>query len=512
MYEPQASGSAVYLWDGKIITNAHVVVGEDENPYNYYEVCRTYSFREKPACISVANLKHYDTQKDIAYLTINSSALDLWPWVSWTTSPINIGDSITVLGYPGTGWETITLSEGKISGYVDGYYKTDSDIDAGNSWGGVFNSIWDFVWIPTLIVSDAANLGYIIGIEDILSFISNAQSSANYSVDITKFRNLWNEHKQKLRNTGLISIPGMQIRNPEKFNYEVVSYQNSGNGLSEYFLKSTRWATYVEVWNMQVLESQVRFLNIWDGLESNSERKIITRELTLWGNDLTLLAYIDLITQNIEMYFYSESTSFSIYGNMTESTAIIDALKMLISNTDILQQQAASLSLEYSWFQLTTQDQLFSTNEIENSTLSNHTEISGTSIDLSFEVLQNASFQNSDSTYEEVLAEYTSQESSDEEDYILNKSEIVRNTKWETFILSEYISNADNARYISLIKYSSFEWTHGYYYAFIAIPEDDFPSIKTNLITFFDTLTLKGTDPLTLSSQDSLKSVQQFFE
>lgn len=512
MYEVQASGSAVYIWDGKVITNAHVLIDSKSNPYNHYEVCQTYSFKERPGCFSVANLKHIDVESDLAYLSINSWNYNLWPGVSWSLNSVDIGDSVTVLGYPGTGWETITLSEWKISGYTNGYYKTDSDIDSWNSGGWVFNESGNFVWMPTLIVSDAANLGYIIGVEDILGFIDRAITEPNYSIDISSFKEHWNTFKRNTKNAKLISTPGIQIRNPGEYNYKIVTHDISDLWLSEYFLKSTRGDTYVEIGNFHVLESTLDFANIWDSYESNTNRKIIKRELKLGWKDLLLLAYIDLKTQDLNMFFYSQSSSYSIYGNMTESKPIIDALKMLISNTDILEQAPSKPKLSYSWYQIFTQDKLFSSIEVGNSTLVNYTQLWGHDIELSFETAwNNFSFDAVNDSYEDILEKYFI-EWEWEEGYILDKTRLVRNKKWEIFILSKYATPIADEFIYTLSKYDEQKGVSWYYYANISLSNSEYWILKNDLITFFDTLEFDGNDPVTTTNTNSLITVSQFFQ
>jgi hypothetical protein len=46
---------------------------------------------------------------------------------------LELGEIARVYGYPSNGGETITLTEGKVSGLDNGHYKIDANIDAGNS-------------------------------------------------------------------------------------------------------------------------------------------------------------------------------------------------------------------------------------------------------------------------------------------------------------------------------------------------------------------------------------------
>lgn len=64
---------------------------------------------------------------------------------------VRIGDELIILGYPGIGGESITLTRGSVSGFLDaeGWIKTDAEINPGNSGGAAVNPAGDLVGIPT---------------------------------------------------------------------------------------------------------------------------------------------------------------------------------------------------------------------------------------------------------------------------------------------------------------------------------------------------------------------------
>jgi S1-C subfamily serine protease len=66
---------------------------------------------------------------------------------------VNMGDHLSILGYPGIGGETLTVTEGIVSGFeVDGrsrYVKTSAKTDRGNSGGVAIKSSGCIVGIPT---------------------------------------------------------------------------------------------------------------------------------------------------------------------------------------------------------------------------------------------------------------------------------------------------------------------------------------------------------------------------
>ena len=58
-----------------------------------------------------------------------------------------------ILGFPGAGWDTMTLTRGAYSGMVEwgdhAYIKTDADSSGGNSGGAAFDGQGNFVGVPS---------------------------------------------------------------------------------------------------------------------------------------------------------------------------------------------------------------------------------------------------------------------------------------------------------------------------------------------------------------------------
>jgi hypothetical protein len=54
-------------------------------------------------------------------------------------------ETVKVYGYPSNGGDTITFTEGKISGFDKGHYKIDANLDSGNSGGGAFDKDNNFI-------------------------------------------------------------------------------------------------------------------------------------------------------------------------------------------------------------------------------------------------------------------------------------------------------------------------------------------------------------------------------
>ena len=69
---------------------------------------------------------------------------------------LNLGDPVTILGYPSIGGSTITLTRGEVAGFTseEGYgnrafIKTSATISGGNSGGLAANSKGEIIGIPT---------------------------------------------------------------------------------------------------------------------------------------------------------------------------------------------------------------------------------------------------------------------------------------------------------------------------------------------------------------------------
>ena len=90
------------------------------------------NFENPPKCQTSLKLLGYDKTNDLALLeTIEN--IPLGTPVKLSPRKLELGEMARVYGYPANGGETITLTEGKVSGLDNGKYKIDANIDAGNS-------------------------------------------------------------------------------------------------------------------------------------------------------------------------------------------------------------------------------------------------------------------------------------------------------------------------------------------------------------------------------------------
>jgi len=83
---------------------------------------------------------------------------------SCSDNNIQLGSKLAVVGYPGVGGQTITITEGIVSGFEGDYIKTSAKIEHGNSGGGAFLlSNGCMIGIPTAsVVGEVESLGRIL--------------------------------------------------------------------------------------------------------------------------------------------------------------------------------------------------------------------------------------------------------------------------------------------------------------------------------------------------------------
>lgn len=165
------SGSGTLISsDGLILTNAHVV----GDPYHEFEdleieeigVATTNRTDEPPELAYLAEIVAIDYALDLAVVQITSDldgkqVTEDFPFVTLGDSDeVEIGDELRILGYSGVGGETITLTNGVVSGFtaergVGGraWIKTDAGVLAGNSGGLTVDGDGKLIAVPTIVGS-----------------------------------------------------------------------------------------------------------------------------------------------------------------------------------------------------------------------------------------------------------------------------------------------------------------------------------------------------------------------
>lgn len=172
MYVLEQYGSAVLISGNILLTNVHVITDSNNWLTLQYEACQTISDQESPKCFSTLQLLKYDKNSDLALLQIVNPSTTMPAPVVIGSGTLSVGAAIRIIGYPANGGETITTTQGTIAWFENKYYKTDANIDEGNSWWGSFDTAGEFIGIPTFVVNGQTTLWYIIPTATIREFIS----------------------------------------------------------------------------------------------------------------------------------------------------------------------------------------------------------------------------------------------------------------------------------------------------------------------------------------------------
>ena len=145
-----------------VITNSHIVEG-----MVLCSIGLTDEIKNPPSRWYEATIVQDIPALDIALLeptqplpeNVNTVAYNLC-----NSNNINLGDSVIVLGYPTVGGNTITVTEGVVSGFDGFLVKTSAKIEHGSSGGGAFlknENCW--FGIPTSVAQgELESLGFII--------------------------------------------------------------------------------------------------------------------------------------------------------------------------------------------------------------------------------------------------------------------------------------------------------------------------------------------------------------
>lgn len=167
---PVYSGSGTLLSPtGMILTNAHVASpasqGNTEEEPEALAVGLMDKEDKPPVFLYFARVMAVDGYMDLAVIQIDSTldgtrvdpnSLSL-PYVSLGNSDnLHVGDHINIFGFPGIGGETITYTDGNVSGFTSeeslgdrAWIKTDATIAGGNSGGLAANDAGYIIGVPT---------------------------------------------------------------------------------------------------------------------------------------------------------------------------------------------------------------------------------------------------------------------------------------------------------------------------------------------------------------------------
>lgn len=150
--------------DGTVLTNSHVIAQSQLCPHDTIGVAILDLPELPPQLLFEADLLVDDPALDLAVIRIartrdGAGVVPDFPTVEIGDSDtIELGDELRVIGYPAVGGETITFTEGTVSGFVAtpgvgerSWLKTDATISGGNSGGLAVDADGQIVGIPTIV-------------------------------------------------------------------------------------------------------------------------------------------------------------------------------------------------------------------------------------------------------------------------------------------------------------------------------------------------------------------------
>lgn len=158
------SGSIIST-DGYILTNAHVVTSDKYFTVHGLLVAMTVKDDEPPQPTYRAETVTVDENLDLAIIRIiadvdsnpvDPKSLNLPAMTLGDSDQASLGMALRILGYPGIGGETITLTSGEVAGFTGetgvkgrAYIKTSATIAGGNSGGAGIDEYGQLIGVPT---------------------------------------------------------------------------------------------------------------------------------------------------------------------------------------------------------------------------------------------------------------------------------------------------------------------------------------------------------------------------
>jgi len=185
---PYRFGSGTIInQSGIVLTSYHVVKDKDVITQNDYplavQICTTASISSEAECNYIGSLIAANEDLDVALLQIEpvEGLVQPGPFAYVALAPnenAQLNDSLSVMGYPSIGSDTLTLTQGILSGKVDKYgkqwLKTDATTSFGNSGGAVIDSSMKLVGMPNAAQADyVGSLGYALSVNSFASWVSS---------------------------------------------------------------------------------------------------------------------------------------------------------------------------------------------------------------------------------------------------------------------------------------------------------------------------------------------------
>ncbi len=176
-------GSGFIVGDGdRIVTNHHLVFDDSGRECPRLRAYLGGTFEKAPLRFVPLAVVRADEARDLALLRMDPGG-DLPPALPIATEPLQAGETLTAIGYPTIGGDSLTLTTGRYSGTIElrelTWIKTDTPIAPGNSGGPVLNERREVIGVATLLNlalrSSGATLGtlsLLVPAEDIRALIA----------------------------------------------------------------------------------------------------------------------------------------------------------------------------------------------------------------------------------------------------------------------------------------------------------------------------------------------------
>lgn len=180
------SGTGFFISkDGYILTNEHVIRGS-----SVVDVCRQADAKSDAVCGLSATVVAENTEIDVALLKVDPDPKFPYPFLMLGTSgSIALDDSIRLLGFPDSGGGSLTVTSGKVSGWLKNgsLIKVDASLSSGSSGGAMINTKEEAIGISQAVITgDFSTSGVVIPIDIVKSwlFTSGFPSVTSFGTNI----------------------------------------------------------------------------------------------------------------------------------------------------------------------------------------------------------------------------------------------------------------------------------------------------------------------------------------
>jgi len=175
-YYSISAGTGVAISESLVVTAAHVVQTSYGADYDWCVggIAANSSATPEVDFLLINSASRLDDYFDYAIMDVYDSSLNEYEFSSYATlanaDSMTLGESVHLMGYPGALGDTITFTQGSISGFQGhNWIKSDAIAEFGNSGGAAFDSLGNLFGIPTNVMTGELNsFTYIMNINSIL--------------------------------------------------------------------------------------------------------------------------------------------------------------------------------------------------------------------------------------------------------------------------------------------------------------------------------------------------------